>query len=128
LRVKPHFTSLLVQASLALCVVEIPEWDSIAAFRRRWLVGFAFAVGERVGLAEQRCRAASDVGGGPPVALVPADRSDRVGRRVEEFYPSLRISPQRRLVGGGMAGGCGRTPCRSRSLTGLTPERRHLPH
>jgi hypothetical protein len=126
-RVELLFTSLLVQAALALSVVEIPEWESIAAFRRSWLVGFAFAVGERLRLAEQRAQAAPDVGGGPSVALVLADRSDRVDRRVEEVYPRLRISPPRRLVGSGMDGGFAAGQRADLGVSRvLTPQRRHL--
>lgn len=104
-RVELLFTSLLVQASLALSVAEVPEWDSVAAFRRTWLVGFGFAVGERLRQAEQRAQAAPDTGNGPSVALVLADRSDRVARRVEEAYPRLRTSAPRRLMGSGLDGG-----------------------
>jgi len=123
------FTSLLVQASLALSAVEIPEWDSIAAFRRSWLVGFAFAVGERLRQAERRAQAAPDVGGGPSVALVLADRSDRVDRRVDEAYPRLRVSAPRRLVGGGMDGGYAAGQRADLGVSRISwPERRHLPH
>jgi hypothetical protein len=93
-RVELLFTSLLVQASLALSVAEVPEWDSVAAFRRTWLVGFGFAVGERLRQAEQRAQAAPDTGNGPSVA-----------RRVEEAYPRLRTSAPRRLMGSGLDGG-----------------------
>ena len=104
-RVELLYTSLLVQASMALAVVDIPEWDSVAAFRRSWLVGFACAVGERLRQAEERASAAPRPASGPSVALVLADRSDRVDRRVEEAYPHLRISPARRLMGGGLDSG-----------------------
>ena len=72
-RVELLYTSLLVQASLGLSVAEIPGWDSPAAFRRSWLVGFAYAIGERLRLAEQRAsdaahddRPVSRVGAGRP--------------------------------------------------------------
>jgi hypothetical protein len=104
-RVELLFTSLLVQASLALSVAEIPEWDSVAAFRRSWLAGFTIAVGQRLRQAEERARAGPDIASGPSVALVLADRGDRVDRRVEEIYPRLRASSPRRLVGSGRDGG-----------------------
>jgi hypothetical protein len=126
-RVELLFTSLLVQASLALSVAEIPEWDSVAAYRRTWLVGFGFAVGERLRQAEQRAQAGPDVGNGPSVALVLADRSDRVARRVEEAYPRLRSSAPRRLMGTGLDGGY--AAGQRADLGGarlMTPERRRV--
>ncbi|MGE5155997.1 MAG: DUF2786 domain-containing protein [Betaproteobacteria bacterium] len=104
-RVELLYTSLLVQASIAMAAVEVPEWDSPAAFRRSWLVGFAWAVGERLRRAEERASAVPQPAGGPPVALVLADRRDRVDRRVEAAYPRLRVSPTRRLMGGGLDSG-----------------------
>lgn len=43
--------------------------------------------------------------GGTSTALVLADRSDRVQRRVAEAYPRLRTAPRRRLAGGGFGSG-----------------------
>jgi hypothetical protein len=126
-RVELLFTSLLVQASLALSVAEIPEWDSVAAFRRSWLAGFAFAIGERLRLAEQRAQTAPEVRDGPSVALVLADRTDRVDRRVEAAYPQLRTSAPRRLMGSGLDGGY--AAGQQADLGGLrlmTPERRRV--
>ena len=104
-RVDLLYTSLLVQASIALSAAEVPEWDSVAAFRRSWLVGFASAVGERLRRAEERASAAPQPASGPSVELVLADRSEQVDRRVDETYPRLRISPTRRLIGGGLDSG-----------------------
>jgi hypothetical protein len=103
-RVELLFTSLLVQASLALSVAEVPEWDSVAAFRRSWLAGYARAIGQRLHRAEERAGAAP-TGDGPSVALVLADRADLVDRRVEEHYPHVRTAAPRRLIGSGMGGG-----------------------
>jgi hypothetical protein len=99
------YTSLLVQASYGLAAAEVPHWDQPAAFRRSWLHGFTRAVGAR--LHQSELRAAKDVDGrsGPSLALVLADRSDRVERRVEEVYPRLRTSAPRRLTGSGLTGG-----------------------
>jgi hypothetical protein len=39
------------------------------------------------------------------MALVLADRSDRVQRRLAEVYPRLRTAPRRRLAGSGFGPG-----------------------
>jgi hypothetical protein len=105
-RVELVYTSLLVQASMGLAATPVPEWDSPAAFRRTWLAGFAYAVGQRLRLAEERAAATPVPSpGGPSVALVLADRGERVERRVEQEYPHLRPAQARRLVGSGMEHG-----------------------
>lgn len=106
-RVDLLYTSLLVQASYGLAAAAVPSWETVAAFRRSWLVGFTQAVGHRLREAEQRAEAAVPAGGesGPSVALVLADRRLIVNRRVEEEYPNLRTSAPRRLMGSGMDGG-----------------------
>jgi hypothetical protein len=104
-RVELIYTSLLVQASMGLAATPVPEWDSPAAFRRTWLAGFAYAVGQRLRLAEERAAAVTPSPDGPSVALVLADRGERVERRVEQEYPHLRPAQARRLVGSGMEHG-----------------------
>jgi len=102
------FTSLLVQASYGLAAAPVPSWETPAAFRRSWLAGFTHAVGIRLSEAEQRASSeasSSAAGSGPSVALVLADRGQRVERRVEEAYPRLRMSEPRRLRGTGLEGG-----------------------
>ncbi|MEV4753738.1 DUF2786 domain-containing protein [Micromonospora sp. NPDC049559] len=98
-RVEILFTSLLVQAAHGLAGTPVPAGDHPAAFRRSWLAGFAAAVGTRLREAETAAAAES---GAPSVALVLADRSDRVERRLAEVYPRLRTASARRLVGGGL--------------------------
>lgn len=105
-RVELLFTSLLVQASYGLAAEPVPAWDSPAAFRRSWLFGFSRAVGQRLREAERRAASAPPPGsGGPSVALVLADRSEIVDRRVEEAYPNLGTAAPRRLIGTGLDGG-----------------------
>jgi hypothetical protein len=107
-RTEVLYTSLLVQASYGLAVAEVPAWETLAAFRRSWLVGFTHAVGARLRDAERRAAAEADRTrdhGAGSVALVLADRGDRVDRRVDELYPRLRASAPRRLMGSGMNGG-----------------------
>ena len=100
------YTSLLVQASYGIAGAQVPEWESAAAFRRSWLVGFTYAVGQRLVRAEQRASSdAESVRTGPSVALVLADRGTKVDRRVDEAYPRLRPSAPRRLQGSGIQGG-----------------------
>jgi hypothetical protein len=100
------YTSLLVQASYGIAAAQVPEWESPAAFRRSWLVGFTHAVGRRLAEAERRASSeAESVASGPSVALVLADRSTQVDQRVEEAYPRLRASAPRRLQGSGIQGG-----------------------
>lgn len=98
------FTSLLVQASYGLAGAQVPPWEGVAAFRRSWLAGFTQAVQQRLREAEQRASATADTGG-PSVALVLADRSDRVARRVAEVYPRLGAAAPRRLIGSGARDG-----------------------
>ncbi|WP_262283476.1 DUF2786 domain-containing protein [Micromonospora sp. MA102] len=101
-RVELLFTSLLVQAAHGLAGTAVPAGEHPAAFRRTWLAGFAQAVAERLRTAEAGAVAGS---GAPSVALVLADRSDRVQRRVAEVYPRLRTAPRRRLAGSGFGPG-----------------------
>ncbi|MCZ7440434.1 DUF2786 domain-containing protein [Micromonospora sp. WMMC241] len=101
-RVELLFTSLLVQAAHGLAGAAVPAGEHPAAFRRAWLAGFAQVVAERLRAAEAGAVAEA---GAPSVALVLADRSDRVQRRLAEVYPRLRTAPRRRLAGGGFGPG-----------------------
>ncbi|KAB1940340.1 DUF2786 domain-containing protein [Micromonospora sp. ALFpr18c] len=101
-RVDLLFTSLLVQAAHGLAATPVPADDHPAAFRRSWLAGFAEVIGGRLWAAET---AAVNESGTPSVALVLADRSDRVQRRLAEQYPRLRTAPPRRLAGTGFGSG-----------------------
>jgi hypothetical protein len=94
------FTSLLVQASYGLAAAQIPPQEAIATFRRSWLAGFTRAVEQRLRAAESRASAAAPHSG-PSVALVLADRRDRVARRLAEVYPRLGTAAPRRLMGSG---------------------------
>ncbi|TDC79998.1 DUF2786 domain-containing protein, partial [Micromonospora sp. KC606] len=101
-RVDLLYTSLLVQAAHALAGTPVPAGEHPAAFRRSWLAGFARVIGERLRAAEAGAAAEQ---GGPSMALVLADRSDRVAGRVTELYPRLRTAPPRRLAGSGFGAG-----------------------
>lgn len=103
-RVELLFTSLLVQAAYGLAGAAVPDGQHPAAFRRSWLAGFTAAVTAR--LREAELAAASAPGpAGSSVALVLADRSGHVQRRMAQVYPRLRASGRRRLAGGGLERG-----------------------
>lgn len=105
-RVELLFTSLLVQAAQGLAAARVPPGTHLAAFRRSWLAGFAAAVTSRLRAAETAAASAKESGPtGRSVALVLADRSDRVERRLAEAYPRLRTASARRLGGGGLSQG-----------------------
>ncbi|RKR89041.1 uncharacterized protein DUF2786 [Micromonospora pisi] len=105
-RVELLFTSLLVQAAHGLAATAVPVGDQPAAFRRSWLAGFAYAVAERLRTAESEAAARPGTStGGTSVALVLADRSSEVQRRMAEVYPRLRTASARRLAGGGAGHG-----------------------
>ncbi len=101
-RVELLFTSLLVQAAHGLVGAAVPAGEHPAAFRRTWLAGFAHVVADRLRAAEAGAVAGA---GMPSMALVLADRSDRVQRRLAEVYPRLRTAPARRLAGSGFGSG-----------------------
>lgn len=96
------FTSLLVQAAHGLAGTPVPAGEHPAAFRRTWLAGFAHVVADRLRAAEAGAVVES---GAPSVALVLADHSDRVQRRLAEVYPRLRTAAPRRLAGSGFGSG-----------------------
>ncbi len=98
------YTSLLVQASYGLAGAPAPSWEPVATFRRSWLAGFTRAVDQRLRAAEGRASAAAETSG-PSMALVLADRGDRVTRRLAEVYPRLGVSGPRRLMGSGAGDG-----------------------
>jgi hypothetical protein len=102
-RVELLFTSLLVQAAYGIAAAPVPRRESPAAFRRSWLAGFTYAVGERLREAEQRATRHADAtpASGPSMALVLVDRRDRVDLRLAEVYPGLRPASPRRLGGSG---------------------------
>ena len=101
-RVDLLFTSLLVQAAHGLVGTVVPPGEHPAAFRRSWLAGFARVISDRLRVAEADAVVQR---GTSSVALVLADRSDRVARRVTEVYPRLRTAPIRRLAGSGFDAG-----------------------
>ncbi|MEV1288423.1 DUF2786 domain-containing protein [Micromonospora sp. NPDC049679] len=121
-RVELLFTSLLVQAAYGLAATPVPPHQHPAAFRRSWLAGFAAAVAVRLRQAESAA-ATESAAAGHSVALVLADRSGHVERRIAEVYPRLRTAGPRRLAGSGMSQGAAAGRRADLGGTGLRPGR-----
>ena len=99
------YTSLLVQASYGLAATVVPSLRAGGGVpsvldRRLHPRGRRPAAGGRTA-----GRSGADAGDGPSMALVLADRSGRVDRRVAEVYPRLGTAPPRRLAGSGQGHG-----------------------
>ena len=93
------FTSLLVQMARALAKQVVPgNGGEARAWRRSWMLGYCTAVVTRVRAAEEAAVASASAGAagadvaatGQPAALVLADRSLVVRRKVAAAYPRLR--------------------------------------
>lgn len=136
-RVEVLYTSLLLQASSQLRDQRpLLPGESVAAYRRSWLYGFARAVHRRLSEAEQRAAEAATRSGhdsrmpadpGRSVALVLADRSALVERAFAAAFPSLGQARPSSMSGSGYSAGAeaGRradigqsrvTPVRQRAL------------
>jgi len=140
-RVDVLFTSLLLQATGQL-VHGRPEraGESVAAYRRSWLHGFAVSVHRRLCAAERRAAEGGAAGdghtegrrpegmrtAGMPTAgtrteLVLADRRDRVDRAYAEAFPSLEQGRRPVLSGTGFRAGAAagdRADLGARSVSG----------
>ena len=111
-RVELLYTSLLLQAGTQLVALR-PEWagESVAAYRRSWLHGFAVRVHQRLleaaatALAETADRPSPAPPEGKSVALVLADRTDRVERAYAETFPRLARARRASLSGSGFVAG-----------------------
>ena len=113
-RVELLYTSLLLQASGQLAVLR-PAWagESVAAYRRSWLHGFAVRVHQRLVEAEARAAAgaadpaarSSPPGAEQSVALVLADRTARVDQAYVDAFPQVGRARHTRLSGSGYAEG-----------------------
>lgn len=86
------YTSLLVQSARALDNAGTDSRTRSRGFRRAFLLGYAWRIGER--LAEARVRANEAAGESYGGALVPilAEREEAVSCAFRELYPSLRRS------------------------------------
>jgi hypothetical protein len=113
-RVEVLFTSLLVQAGAQLLRERPPhKGESVAAYRRSWLHGFAVQVHRRLVSAEERAerraeeRAERQAGdrGEAGTAIVLADRRSQVERAYAEAFPVLGRGRRSTLSGSGFAAG-----------------------
>jgi hypothetical protein len=113
-RVDILYTSLLVQAAHGLAVVRPRDaYESVAAYRRSWMIGFAYSIQQRLVAAEAAARADAESGAaasskqpvGPSVSLVLADRAALVDAAMTDAYPRLRNAAPRVLSGSGSAAG-----------------------
>lgn len=114
-RVDILYTSLLVQAAHGLAVVRPRDaYESVAAYRRSWMIGFAYSIQQRLVAAEAAARAnaesqaasgTSHGAPGPSVSLVLADRATLVDAAMTDAYPRLRNASPRVLSGSGSAAG-----------------------
>jgi uncharacterized protein DUF2786 len=98
------YTSVLIQMWHGLIAAEVPVGAAarVRAWRRSWLLGFAAAVTARVRAAENRAEQAAPLAadGNPSAALVLADRSLVIRRKVAEAYPHTRTA-RTTYTGGG---------------------------
>ncbi len=118
-RVELLYTSLLLQATAQLVRLRPPDPDeSVAAYRRSWLHGFAVEVHRRLTDAERAAAAQERPSHGPSVALVLADRRERVERAYAEAFPVLGRSRRSVLTGSGYRAG---THAGSRADLGRAP-------
>jgi hypothetical protein len=110
-RVEVLFTSLLLQAAAQLVAQRPPRpGESVAAYRRSWLHGFAVQVHRRLADAERRAEqqaGGSDgaAGADAGTALVLADRRSRVEQAYAEAFPLLGRSRRSVLSGSGFTAG-----------------------
>ncbi|GAA5129102.1 DUF2786 domain-containing protein [Pseudonocardia adelaidensis] len=109
-RVELLYTSLLLQATTQLVRVRPPRpGESVAAYRRSWLEGFAAQVHRRLADAEERAAGhattRTPAGPHPGVAVVLADRRRRVDEEFASAYPRLATLRPSVLSGSGRAAG-----------------------
>jgi hypothetical protein len=112
-RAEVLFTSLLVQVAHGTAVAYPDDpMESIAAYRRSWIMGFRVAIHRRLmeterHATEQATSAETTVAGTPArsVALVLVEQKDRVEQAVHAAYPKLKKAKPRSLAGTGYQDG-----------------------
>jgi Protein of unknown function (DUF2786) len=109
-RVELLYTSLLLQATRQLVHVRPDNWygeyESVAAYRRSWLAGFAAAVYTRLQTAERRATTEKSVSpGDTSTVLVLRGRCEQVDAAVHAAHPGLRTMRRRSLSGSGRTDG-----------------------
>lgn len=108
-RVELLYTSLLLQAGTQLLRQRPARpGESVAAYRRSWLHGFAVEVHRRLADAESAAAERSAPrpdDGHRSVALVLADRTDRVDRAYASAFPGVGRAGRATLSGSGFTAG-----------------------
>nr|WP_075554306.1 DUF2786 domain-containing protein [Pseudonocardia sp. Ae505_Ps2] len=108
-RVELLYTSLLLQATAALAAVRPPDpGESVAAYRRSWIYGFAGRVYERLCAAERSALGETEAETGPAAAsteLVLADRGAEVDRAYDAEFGRLRRARRPQVSGSGFRHG-----------------------
>ncbi|MDT7617781.1 MAG: hypothetical protein QOG20_1830 [Pseudonocardiales bacterium] len=126
-RVELLYTSLLLQAgSQLLRQRPARPGESVAAYRRSWLHGFAVEVHRRLTEAEAGAVAehAGTSNGHRSVALVLADRSARVERAYAEAFPRMGRARRAMLSGSGFRAGAAAGERADLDGSALTPRTR----
>jgi hypothetical protein len=123
------YTSVLVQMWQGLVAAQVPAMaDSVRAWRRSWLLGFAAAVIAKVRAAEHGAEAAASCSAGSQqsrAALVLADRSMVIRQNVVHAYPRTRTA---RVTYTGTGYGAGYAQGRRADIgTGRLTQRRPRP-
>ena len=123
-RVEVIYTALVLQATSQVVRLRPPRpGESVAAYRRSWLHGFAIEVHRRLAAAEAGAAAAAPAA--PSVAPVLADRRARVDEAYAEAFPELGRARRSVLSGSGYGAG---TRAGSRADLGRTPVTRARSH
>ncbi len=132
-RVELLFTSLLLQAGTQLTRVRPREGifgrESLTAYRRTWLHGFAGAVYDRLRETEEDAARAyvPATPGGRSAELVVQDRTAVVERAFDDEFGNLQSSAKRRLSGTGYRDGHAAGTRANLDPTALTRRRTPLP-
>jgi hypothetical protein len=114
-RVEMLYTSLLLQATAQLVRVRPARaGESVAAYRRSWLDGYATAVYRRLQAAEAKAAAtehttntdpSTGAGAGVSTELVLLDRTHQVDHALESMFPDLEPARRRTRSGSGCVEG-----------------------
>src|SRR6185312_8322439 len=114
-RVELLYTSLLLQAVAQLTRLRPPAGESVAAYRRSWLHGFAVRVHQRLTEAEQQAQrdaerdrardgargGVGDAGAPTSTAVALAERTTRVDAAFHAAFPAPERARGRSLSGSG---------------------------
>jgi hypothetical protein len=93
-RAEVLYTGMITQMSRALAAEEVPATvDSLRAWRRSWMLGWATAAVSRVKAGE--VRAADEAEDVLELAIVLRERAAHVRRRADEAYPCTNEKRQR---------------------------------